>query len=135
MKERTIEVYNDSFERCVANPNFFIRFYALFLDSSPQVKELFKGTDLKKQARIVKKTLYSLTMASVGTAEALQEIKQIGRSHGRDGMRISTELYDLWLVCLLQTVKEFDRNWTPEVEASWRKMLEPHIETLKLYSS
>lgn len=134
MKERTIEIYNDSFERCIANPEFFIRFYELFLDSSPQVKDLFKNTDLKKQARIVKKTLYSLTMASVGTEELLQEINRIGHSHGRDGLCISPQLYDLWLTCLLQTVKEFDRNWTLEVEISWRNMLESHIETLKRYS-
>ncbi|MGR8933275.1 MAG: globin domain-containing protein [Gammaproteobacteria bacterium] len=134
MNERVIEVYNDSFERCTMNPDFLMRFYGLFLDSSPQIKNFFKNTDLKKQVRIVKNSLYILTMASAGTREFLDEVERLGHTHGRDGLRIDADMYDLWLACLLQAVKEFDRFWTPEVEECWRKMLEPHIAALKLYS-
>lgn len=134
MQDRTTEIYNDSFERCTANPGFLMRFYELFLDSSPQVKKAFNNTDLKQQTRIVKKSLYTLTMAMVGTKESLEELERLGHAHGRGGLRIEPGMYDLWLNCLLQAVKDYDKGWTPEVENSWRIMLKPHIEALKRYS-
>ena len=134
MDDRISEIYNDSFERCSSRPGFLPRFYELFLNSSPEVKDKFKDTDFKKQIRIVKKSLYVLTMASVGIEEAQAEIERLGHIHGRDGLKVEPYLYDLWLTCLLQAVREYDIGWMPEVEKSWCKMFEPHIEALKGYS-
>lgn len=134
MEDRIHEVYNDSFQRCLSKPNFLAYFYELFLNASPEVREKFKNTDFKQQTRIIKKSLYSLTLASVGTKESRAEIERLGHSHGKEGLKIPAYLYDLWLDCLLQAVQEYDVGWTPEVERCWRKMLEPHIEKLKRYS-
>lgn len=134
MDEKTIELYNDSFERCVAQPGFLERLYELFLNSSPEVAEKFKNTDLKKQFIVVKKSLYTLTMAATETDVTRAELHRLGNTHGREGMKIASHLYDLWLQCLLQSVREFDHGWTPDIEASWRRMLEPHIAVLKRFS-
>ena len=129
--ERTIELYNTSFENCVSQTGFLPRFYDLFIASSPAIRDKFKHTDLKRQVRILKRSLYTLTMASVGTHEAEREILRLRETHGPCGLGIEPFMYDLWLDCLLQAVREFDNAWTPDVERSWRATLEPHIARLE----
>jgi len=134
LDDRTSEIFNDSFQRCLSKSGFFPRFYELFLNSSSEVKDKFKDTDFKKQARVVKKSLYLLTMVSTGAVEARAEIERLGQTHGREGLKVDPYMYDQWLTCLLQAVREYDIGWTPEVEKSWRKTFLSHIEALKSYS-
>lgn len=134
MDEKNLEIYNDSFEYCLSKEGFLPRFYELFIESSPEVREKFRNTDIQRQARILKKSLYVLTMASVGTDEAREELIRLGKSHGPQGLKIPAYMYDLWLDCLLRAVKEFHTEWHPEIERSWRKMLGPHIDVLKSFS-
>ena len=44
---------------------------------------------------------------------------------------IKPELYDLWLDRLVQAVGEFDPMFDPEIEAAWRRLLQPGIEFMK----
>jgi hemoglobin-like flavoprotein len=131
LKNMPNEIYHDSFERCLAIPGFFNRFYELFLDSSPAIQEKFKNTDFRKQIQMVKKSLYRLTMATTQSKESLAELGRVKKTHSRDQLNIEPYMYDLWLDSLLQTVKEYDKAWTPEVETSWRRVFEPYIEILK----
>ena len=133
MDEKTLEIYNDSFEYCLSKEGFLPRFYELFTESSSEVREKFINTDIKRQSRILKKSLYVLTMASVGTEEARNELIRLGKTHGPQGMKIPDYMYDLWLDSLLRTVREFHTAWKPEIEKSWHAMLDPHIEILKSY--
>ncbi len=134
MDEKTLEIYNDSFEYCLANEGFLPRFYELLMESSPEVREKLRNTDIQRQAKILKKSLYFLTMVSVGTNDAHDELIRIGKSHGAQGLKIPAYMYDIWLDCLLQAVKEFHTVWHPVIERSWRKMLGPHIAVLKSFS-
>ncbi len=134
MDERTLELFNRSFEACVGQAEFLKRFYEIFIESSPEVRAKFKDTDFVKQNRVLKKSLLRLTMAAAGTASAGEEIASLGRQHGREGLRIGADLYDLWLDCLLRAVSEFDPKWSPEVGDSWRKMFGRYISILKSYS-
>lgn len=133
MDEKTLELFNDSFEYCVSKKDFLPRFYELFLASSPEIRKRFINTDIRRQSRILKKSLYILTMATIGTEEAHRELIRLGKSHGLQGMNIPNYMYDLWLDCLLRTVSEFQTDWKPEIENSWREMLNPHIEILKSF--
>ena len=44
---------------------------------------------------------------------------------------IAPELYEEWLESLIQTVREFDLEFTDEVELSWRVVLSPGITYMK----
>lgn len=134
MDAKTSEIFNGSFERCLAKPGFLPRFYELFLAASPDIREKFKNTDFKRQIHILKKSLYALTLATLGTEEARTEIERLGRLHGRAGLAVERSMYDLWLDCLLRAVREYDIGWTPETERTWRAVFEPHITALKSYS-
>jgi len=132
--EKTLELFNDSFESCVHHPGFLERFYEIFVNASPEVRDKFKNTDLEKQVRMIKQSLLLLTMACLGTKEIDEELARLGQKHGRDGLKIGAHLYELWLDCLLQAVSEFDPKWSDAVGNSWRKMFDAFIFAMKSYS-
>ena len=130
MDEKDVELFNDSIERCCASPDFLPRFYALFLASSDVVAKKFEHTDMRKQVRLLKTSLYILMMTS-GGSERAAHLERIARSHSRTELDIKPELYDLWLDRLVQAVREFDSRFDAEIEAAWRRMLQPGIDFMK----
>lgn len=130
MDDRDVERFNDSIERCSASPEFLTRFYTLFLASSETVAKKFEHTDLKKQARMLKTSLYILMLASDET-ERIAHLSRLAKLHSHSGLDIRPELYDLWLDRLLQAVREFDPKFNADVETAWRRLLQPGIEFMK----
>ena len=130
MHERDVELFNDSIERCSRRPDFLRRFYTLFVASSDTVARKFERTDLKKQARMLKASLYIMMLAS-GESEKVVHLERLARLHSRAELDIKPELYDLWLDRLVQAVEEFDALFDPEIERAWRRLLEPGIEFMK----
>ena len=130
MYERDVELFNDSIERCSRRPDFLHRFYTLFLASSDTVARKFEHTDLRKQARMLKTSLYVMMLAS-GEIERIAHLERIAKLHSRAGLDIKPELYDLWLDRLMQAVRAFDPMCDPEIETAWRRLLQPGIEFMK----
>lgn len=95
--------------------------------SSKEVSEKFKNTDLKKQKRMLKASLFMLVLATEGKAEGLEHLKKIAESHNRHNLDIKPELYELWLECLIQTVEKFDRKFDSKIENIWRKTMKVGI--------
>ena len=112
MHERDVELFNDSIERCSCKPDFLRRFYTLFLASSDTVAKKFEHTDLRKQARLLKTSLYIMMLAS--EPERIVHLERLAKLHSRANLDIKPELYDLWLDRLVQAVKEFDLMFNPE---------------------
>jgi len=130
MDEKDLELFNDSIERCSSRPDFLSRFYTLFLASSDMVAKKFERTDLRKQARVLKTSLYIMMMAG-GETERVAHLERLAKRHSRAELDIKPELYDLWLDRLVQTVKEFDPMFDAQTETAWRRMLQPGIEFMK----
>ncbi|MBI3374589.1 MAG: globin [Betaproteobacteria bacterium] len=130
MDERDIELFNDSIERCSASPEFLRRFYTLFLASSDTVAKKFEHTDLRKQASLLKASLYIMITAS-GESDRVVHLERLAKRHSRAELDIKPELYDLWLDRLVQAVGEFDPMFDAEIEAAWRRMLRPGIDFMK----
>lgn len=130
MNERDVELFNDSIERCSCSPEFLRRFYTLFLASSDTVAKKFERTDFRKQARLLKTSLYILMLAS-GESERVAHLERLAKLHSRAELDIKPELYDLWLDRLVQAVKEFDPKFDMETATAWRRVLQPGIEFMK----
>jgi hemoglobin-like flavoprotein len=130
MHERDVELFNDSIERCSCSPDFLRRFYTLFLASSDTVAKKFEHTDFRKQARMLKTSLYIMMSASCGS-EQIVHLERLAKLHSRAELDIKPELYDLWLDRLVQAVKEFDPMFDPQTETAWRRALQPGIEFMK----
>lgn len=125
------ELFNDSLERCTANSEFLDRFYDLFLASSTEVAEKFRHTNFVKQKTMLKTSLYMMILAAEGRDEIQAHLQRIAKRHSRADLDIRPDLYTLWLDCLIQAAKEFDPRFTPEIEKSWRRVMEWGISFMK----
>ena len=130
MNEKDIELFNDSIERCSCKPEFLRRFYSLFLASSDTVAKKFERTDLQKQARMLKTSLYIMMLAG-SKSERVVHLERLAKLHGRAELDIRPELYDLWLNGLLRAVEEFDPLFDVQIGTAWRRMLQPGIDFMK----
>ena len=130
MYERDLELFNDSIERCSGRPEFLRRFYSLFVASSEEVARKFESTDMRKQARLLKTSLYTMMIAS-GESERDVHLERLARRHSRAELDVRPGLYDLWLERLLQAVGEFDPLFDSETETAWRNVLQPGIDFMK----
>jgi hemoglobin-like flavoprotein len=128
--ERDIELFNDSLER-TSGTRFLERFYELFVGSSPEVAEKFAHTDFRAQRRAVKVSLYMMMSAALGHPEGDVHLTRIAERHGRAALAIRPELYDLWLECLIQAVREHDRSFGGETERAWRSVMATGIEFMR----
>ena len=130
MNEKDVELFNDSIERCSCKPEFLRRFYSLFLASSGPVAKKFERTDLQKQARMLKTSLYIMMLAG-NESERVMHLERLAKLHSRAELDIKPELYDLWLDVLVRAVEEFDPLFDVQIGNAWRRMLQPGIEFMK----
>ncbi len=131
MTEDALMHFNDSLERCRDNPGFVEHFYDLLMASSEEVASKFSATDFRRQKRVLMASLYCLMLATEGHPEGEAHLRRIAEVHDRHHRDIRPGLYDRWLECLVQAVRDCDSRVTPEVEQAWRSVLLPGIEVMK----
>jgi hemoglobin-like flavoprotein len=131
MTEAELALFNDSLTRCTSQPLFLERFYAVFVSSSEEVRHKFGQTDFPKQRRLLQASFYMVMLEADGKPEGSVHFERIADLHSQRHLDISPHLYDLWLACLLQAVREYDPQWTPEIESLWRRMMAHGIAFMK----
>ncbi|MDH3598289.1 MAG: globin [Candidatus Tectomicrobia bacterium] len=105
--------------------DFFDCFYVRFLDASPEVRAKFKQTSLTQQKKMMKAFTHLDRLSAEKTADAY--VQCLAQIHSREGRDIPPHLYVLWLDCLMATVRDYDPEWTYDVELAWRMALAPGI--------
>lgn len=106
--------------------DFFDCFYVTFLGASPEVRAKFKETGLPRQKQMMRKALAHLDRLSAEkTADVY--VQRLARIHSREEQDIPPHLYSLWLDCLMVTVRDYDPEWTDDVDLAWRMALAPGI--------
>lgn len=108
---------------------FFAAFYGRFL-ADPEIGELFRSTDMRRQVTMLRKSFFHLAGFYVTNAPS-SELERMAQLHYRLG--ISADHYDRWLNCLVGTVAEFDPHCDQATELAWRLALTPGITFMKLY--
>jgi len=112
-----------SYGRVCLNPKFLDRFYDIFLASDPRIKPLFAKTDFKKQKDALRNGLAMLLAHLDGKPAGTMTVNRIAHTHNKKNMNINPNLYQFWIDSLVKTVKEFDPQFTPDLERSWQKCL------------
>jgi len=107
---------------------FFETFYHHFL-ANPEVAELFSGTDMSRQAGMLRKSFYHLVAFYV-SHEPSAELDRIALIHQRLG--ILHILYDNWLDALIETVREMDPGCDERTELAWRLAMTPGLTYMRL---
>ena len=125
MASPSVETFLASLKRCLAAPAFLESFYARFVGSSEEVREKFRSTDMKRQARVLEDSLYVVANAAQGEENSIARgaLPFLAARHGRHDLDIPPGLYDQWIECLIETAREHDPQFVPEVEAAWRETL------------
>ena len=125
MDTRARETFLASFGRCRAAAGFLDAFYQRFIASSDEVRAKFAGTDMKRQVRMLEDSLYVVAVAIQGEEGSLArgDLPRIAARHSRKDLDIRAGLYDLWLECLIQTVRTHDPESSDAVEAAWREAM------------
>ena len=126
--EDEIALFNDSLDRCVTDPRFLEVFYQKFISGSPRVAELFADTDMRRQKRALKASLYSAMLAVDGNLPAIAHLRVLGERHRSVG--VESELYDYWLDTLLDAADACS-GLDPRTRDVWRRVLAKAIELMK----
>jgi hemoglobin-like flavoprotein len=128
------DIFDESFDRVLSasvnGTDFFEAFYQHFLRASPEVQMLFRDTDMARQRSMLKKSFYSLVaFYASGTVDDV--LRRVAHRHSVQALNIEPHLYDLWMECLIDTVRVFDPEYTDDVELAWRLILSPGITYMK----
>ena len=125
MDARARDTFLASFNRCRFVPGFIEAFYERFISSSEEIRAKFAGTDMKRQVRMLEDSLYVVAVAVQGEegSYARGDLPRIAARHSRKDLDIRPGLYDLWLECLIETVRTHDPQFSQEIEAAWRETL------------
>lgn len=129
-------LFHDSYLRCVVSDQdaFFGRFYELFTAAHTEVSRAFARTDMDRQISMLQESLlYMIDFANSKVAS--DRMRRIAQYHGSGEMNILPHLFDLWMDCLVDTVRERDTEFDSHVEAAWRVSLAPGIAFVKLHCS
>jgi hemoglobin-like flavoprotein len=125
-------IFGDQVGISEAGEAFFVRFYELFLASSPAIREMFAQTDMTRQVTMLRHSLFELVAFYVSgiLSEPLRRIAQIHQH-----LKLNPAMYDDWLNALVATVREFDDDCDELTEYAWRLALTPGITYMKLWCS
>lgn len=125
MSSQATDLFLQSLTRCLAAPAFLEGFYDRFVGSSEEVREKFRGVDLKRQVRMLQDSLYVSAVAVQGEegSPARGALPFLAARHSRHDLDIRPELYDLWIDCLIETARAHDPQFGPDVESAWRGTL------------
>ena len=129
-------IFHDSYLRCVVSDQdtFFRRFYELFTAADPGVSEAFANTNMERQISMLQESLlYMIDFANSKTASI--RMQRVAIYHGSNELDVPSHLFDLWMDCLVSTVRERDAQFEPDVEAAWHVFLAPGIAFVKLHCS
>jgi hypothetical protein len=91
---------------------------------------MFEKTDMARQRRLLSEGVNWLILAARGRGYAVSQVEKLGKLHGREGLRVSPGLYELWIDSLLKAVAKHDPNFNPTLESAWRAVLDVGISMM-----
>ena len=117
-----------SYGRSCNNVVFFEDFYAIFMSKSPDILNMFAETDMDAQRALLRSGILWLVMHARGMPDT--KIRALGESHSKKNMDVKPMYYSLWLDALMETLSRHDPEFTPELEQTWRRTLQPSIDMI-----
>tara|TARA_B100000287_G_C20060707_1_gene554288 strand:- start:24 stop:452 length:429 start_codon:yes stop_codon:yes gene_type:complete len=128
----SVNSISQSYGRCINQPKFFDTFYKKILDSNPKIAPMFSNTDFEKQKDLLRKSIiYVITYADKPNSHfAQQKLFEVGTIHSISNINVPPELYPYWSKSLIDTIAEFDPQFSLELEQQWYLVVEPALDLL-----
>ena len=124
----TIRTVRRSYGRCLIHEAFLKDFYETFFKSSPKIPPMFAHTDMEKQKRLLADGLNFLLMFAAGNPLANAKMEQLAELHSSRGNQVNPGLYPYWVDSLMRAARQYDPEWTLEIEKDWRRVLKKGID-------
>lgn len=126
------KLFAESYLRTVVNgdEDFFGRFYELFIAADPDVSKVFSSTDMHRQILMLQESLLHM-IEFENSKIASQRFQKVASYHGSEEMNIPPHLFDLWMDCLVETVREREPQFDSHIETAWRVYLASGVAFLK----
>jgi len=116
------QIFIDSRDRCVKDPQFIPAFYHHLFKSSPEIEKFFTTIDMNRQQEMLKAALYELVDFENLTPDKMEY--WLNLSHIHHDLDIRQAHYDSWKQCLLASVEMHDPQFDEKVEQAWRLKLD-----------
>ncbi|MGF1688324.1 globin [Photobacterium japonica] len=126
----TQQVFNDSYQRCTKDKQFFYTFYDIFWQKDEKFRRMFASTDMGKQIKMLKLSIV-LLMLSTSSKESRELFNTYAERHGRGGLNVSPIDFDIWLDSLLETVAISDPLFNADVDTAWRACFQRGLALMK----
>lgn len=120
----------ESFERCLLKGDVVERFYALFMDSHPDIKPRFANTNFDSQKKLLRQSIGLAILHARNNPVGRIGIDRLARSHSKSGLNIPPHLYAYWKKSFLQAVAEFDSEFSQELNVGWERVLQKTIDDI-----
>jgi hemoglobin-like flavoprotein len=120
-----------SYDRCCQAPNFIPDFYRTFLAACPEAAPMFAHTDFDRQVKLLRHAIGLLLIFPNQPAHEPTLLSRVAERHSSRDLNVDPALYGPFIDSLIDTVRRFDREFTPVVEAAWRATVGPGVEYMK----
>jgi hemoglobin-like flavoprotein len=120
-----------SYDRCCRAPDFLQAFYRNFLAACPAAVPRFAGTNFEQQTRLLRHAIGLLLIFPAQPGRDRTLLARVAERHSRRDLNIDPALYRPFIDALIDTVKQYDGECTPAVEAAWRATVAPGVEYMK----
>jgi len=120
----TIQLVEESLHRCQSEA-FFQAFYQRLLSSHDSFPAMFVGTDFQRQNKLLQ---HGIGLLFIYAKRANPNIlDRIAARHSHGDIDLRPEMYSYFVDSLVGTVKLFDPQFTPALDAAWRAAVAPGI--------
>jgi hemoglobin-like flavoprotein len=123
------QLAQQSYSRCLRSPGFLPRFYEHLLASDPGIPPRFANTEFPRQNKLLQHGLGLLL--SYGNKPDPALLERIAARHSKRALDVPPSLYALFVDSLLAAIREYDSQYTPQIETAWREALAPGIEFMQ----
>lgn len=117
-----------SFHRCRRDEAFIDTFYESFLAKSPKIAEKFAMTNFKIQKLMLRESLLEMLLFDSGTTGSREVVEELGHKHRE--LRVTEDMYGMWLESLCEAVRKHDPEASPELEGQWRRAMQNGINVM-----
>ena len=120
-----------SYDRCCRAPDFLQAFYKSFLTACPEAAPRFAHTNFEEQTKLLRHAIGLLLIFPTKPLKEPTLLARLAERHSRRDLDIDPAFYGPFVSSLIATVKRFDGECTPAIEAAWRETVAPGVAYMK----
>jgi hemoglobin-like flavoprotein len=125
--QATMEVAKASFARCSGSDAFFEAFYRNFFAVCPEAEPMFARTDFARQIKLLRHAIGLMLIFGAQPEAEPTVLSRVAERHSRRDLAVRAELYEPFVASLIETVAQYDPEFTDDVDDAWRRTIAPAV--------